>query len=81
MSNMHEYIFRNDDQQLGKNKDTNYDKSTDVCVVEWAAVSTAGVSNLKTERRDESAPLHYAELFESPEEGALPMLQANSIHR
>lgn len=78
---MREYVFRNDDQQLDRNKDTNYDKSNDVRVVEWAAISTAGVSNLKTERRDESAPLHYAKLSKSPEEGVLPMLQANSIYR
>lgn len=49
----------------------------------WAAISTAGSSNLMIMRRDQSAPKQgytTQSHLQVLEDGSLPILQANSIY-
>jgi hypothetical protein len=54
-SHMRKYVFRSAGQQFDRDKVTNYNKSKDIRVMVWAAISTAGLSDLMMVRRDPSA--------------------------
>jgi hypothetical protein len=54
-SRMRKYVFHSAGQQSDRDKVTNYNKSKDIRVMVWAAVSTAGLSDLMMMRRDPSA--------------------------
>lgn len=81
---MRRYVFRSSGRQFDKNNFTNYNKSKDIRVMVWAAISTAGTSNLMIMRRDQSAPKQgyttrsYIQVLE---DGLLPIFQASSIYQ
>jgi hypothetical protein len=52
---MRKYVFRFAGQQFDRDRVTNYNKSKDIRVMVWAAISTAGSSDLMMTRRDPSA--------------------------
>jgi hypothetical protein len=54
-SHMPKYVFRSAGQRFDRDKVTNYNKSKVTRVMVWAAVSTAGSSDLMMTRRDPSA--------------------------
>jgi hypothetical protein len=54
-SHMRKYVFRSAGQQFDGDKVTNHNKSKDIRVMVWAAISTAGLSDLMMMRRDSSA--------------------------
>lgn len=77
-------VFRSASQQYDRDKVTTYNKSKDLRVMVWAAISTASLSDLMVIRRDKSAPKQgyttrsYIKVLE---DGLLPILQANSIYQ
>jgi hypothetical protein len=54
-SHVRKYVFRFAGQQFDRDKVTNYNKSKDISVMVWAAIATAGLSDLMMMRRDPSA--------------------------
>lgn len=83
-SHMRRFVFRSAGQQYDRGKVTNYNKSKEIRVMVWAAISTAGLSDLLVMRRDLSAKnqgFTSQSYIKVLEDGLLPILQANSIYQ
>jgi hypothetical protein len=83
-SHMRRYVLRSAGRQYDRDRFTNYNESKDVRFMEWAAISTAGLSDLLIMRRDVSAKnqrFTFQSYIEVLEDGLLPVLQANSIYQ
>lgn len=80
---MRKYVFRSTGQQFHHNKVTNYNKSKDIRVMVWAAISVDGFSKLHAMRRDNSSKNNgytIRSYLQVLEDGLLPILNANSIY-
>jgi hypothetical protein len=83
-SHMRKYVFRFAGQQFDRDRVTNYNKSKDIRVMVWAAISTAGSSDLMMMRRDPSAEQQgfttrsYLEVLR---DGLLPIILETDIYQ
>jgi hypothetical protein len=83
-SHMRKYVFRSAGQQFDGDKVTNHNKSKDIRVMVWAAISTAGLSDLMMMRRDSSAEQQGSttrSYLQVSRDGLLPIILETDIYQ